>query len=121
MIPKTGSRFSEKIMRNERKGREKKMATLSEYANKYSCIRMERRNGVLQGTLHTDGGSLKWGLLPHKELPLAFYDIANDHETKVVILTGTGEEFSGPRVTDTGHPLFPNRPAMEVVDALVSE
>jgi enoyl-CoA hydratase/carnithine racemase len=97
------------------------MATLSEYANKYACMKMERRDGILQVTLHTDGGSLKWGLLPHKELPLAFYDIANDHETKVVILTGTGEEFSGPRVTNTGHPLFPTRPAMEVVDALVSE
>ena len=67
------------------------MAALSEYANKYSCMKMERRNGVLQVTLHTDGGSLKWGLTPHRELPLAFYDIANDHDTKVVILTGTGE------------------------------
>jgi enoyl-CoA hydratase/carnithine racemase len=97
------------------------MAELSEYASKYSCIKMERRNGVLQVTLHTEGGSLRWGLLPHKELPLAFHDIANDHETKVVILTGTGDEFSGPRVTNTGHPLFPTRPSMEVVDALVSE
>jgi enoyl-CoA hydratase/carnithine racemase len=97
------------------------MAVLSEYGDKYSCIRMERRNGVLQVTLHTDGGSLKWGLGPHRELPLAFYDIANDHETKVVILTGTGDEFSGPRVTNSGHPLFPTRPSMEVVDALVSE
>jgi len=97
------------------------MAALSEYADKYSCMKMERRNGVLQVTLHTDGGSLKWGLGPHKQLPLAFYDIANDHETKVVILTGTGEEFSGPRVTNVGHPLFPTRPSMELIDALVSE
>jgi enoyl-CoA hydratase/carnithine racemase len=97
------------------------MAVLSEYADKYSCIKMERRGGVLQVTLHTEGGSLRWGLLPHKELPLAFHDIANDHETKVVILTGTGDEFSGPRVTNSGHPLFPTRPSMEVVDALVSE
>jgi len=97
------------------------MAALSEYANKYACMKMERRDGVLQVTLHSDGGSLKWGLGPHKELPLAFYDIANDHETKVVILTGTGEEFSGPRVTNVGHPLFPTRPSMELIDALVSE
>ena len=97
------------------------MAELADYANKYQTIKMERRDGVLQVTLHTDGGSLKWGLLPHKELPLAFYDIANDHETKVVILTGTGEEFSGPRVTNTGHPMFPTRPSMETIDALVSE
>jgi len=97
------------------------MAVLAEYAEKYQTIKMARRNGVLQVRLHSDGGPLRWGLLPHKELPLAFFDIANDHETKVVILTGTGSEFSGPRVTNAGHPLFPTRPSMEVVDALVSE
>lgn len=97
------------------------MSQLSDYSDKYECIRMERRDGILQLTLHTDGGSLKWGLGPHRELPLAFYEIANDPENKVVILTGTGDEFSGPRVTNTGHPLFPKRPSMEVVDALVSE
>ena len=64
---------------------------------------------------------MQWGLLPHRELPLAFHDISNDHETKVVILTGTGAEFSGPRVTNTGHPLFPTRPSMEVVDRLLTE
>jgi enoyl-CoA hydratase/carnithine racemase len=97
------------------------MAELSEYADKYQTIKMERRSGILQVTLHSDGGPLRWGLLPHKELPLACYDIANDHETKVVILTGSGDEFSGPRVTNTGHPLFPTRPAMELIDALVAE
>lgn len=97
------------------------MAKLSEYADKYQTIKMERRSGILQVTLHSDGGPLRWGLLPHKELPLACYDIANDHETKVVILTGSGDEFSGPRVTNTGHPLFPTRPAMELIDALVAE
>jgi enoyl-CoA hydratase/carnithine racemase len=97
------------------------MADLSEYANKYQTIKMERRNGILQVTLHTNGGPLQWGLLPHKELPLAFADISNDAETKVVILTGTGDLFSGPRVTNTGHPLFPTRPPMEVIDALVTE
>jgi enoyl-CoA hydratase/carnithine racemase len=97
------------------------MAALADYANKYSFIKMERRDGVLLVTLHTDGGSLKWGLGPHRELPLAFYDIANDHETKVIILTGTGDEFSGPRVTNAGHPIFPTRPSMELIDALVSE
>jgi enoyl-CoA hydratase/carnithine racemase len=97
------------------------MAELAEYANKYQNIKMERRNGILLVTLHTDGGSLRWGLVPHRDLPLAFYDIANDHDNKVVILTGTGDEFSGPRVTDTGHPLFPTRPPMEVIDRLVSE
>src|SRR5438309_6995679 len=71
------------------------MSSLGEYANKYTSARMERRNGVLQVTLHTDGQSLRWGFLPHGELPEAFHDIGSDRENRVVILTGIGEEFSG--------------------------
>src|SRR5882672_2454616 len=72
------------------------MSAFDEYANKYKTARMERRNGVLQVTLHTEGQSLRWGFLPHGELPEAFHDIGADRENRVVILTGTGEEFSGP-------------------------
>jgi enoyl-CoA hydratase/carnithine racemase len=97
------------------------MSELSDYAAKYQCIRMERRDGILQVTLHTDGKSLQWGLGPHRELPLAFHEISNDHDNKVVIFTGTGAEFSGPRVTDTGHPLFPKRPSVDVVERLLTE
>ena len=73
------------------------MAKFAEYATKYQTIRMERRNGILQMTFHTDGGSLRWGLLPHREFPAAFADIGSDPENKVIIMTGTGDEFSGPR------------------------
>jgi enoyl-CoA hydratase/carnithine racemase len=97
------------------------MSELSGYANKYETIRMERRDGILLVTLHTNGGPLQWGLTPHRELPLACHDISNDHETRVVILTGTGDTFSGPRVTNVGNPLFPTRPSMELVDRLLTE
>ena len=40
------------------------MSLLEEYANKYQTARMERRNGILQVTLHTEGQSLRWGFLP---------------------------------------------------------
>jgi len=73
------------------------MARLEDYATKYQTIRMERRNGILQTTFHTDGGSLRWGLFPHREFPAAFADIGSDPENKVIIMTGTGDEFSGPR------------------------
>ena len=72
---------------------------LEDYANKYQTVRMERRNGILQVTLHTEGQSLRWGFLPHGELPEAFHDIGGDRDNRVVILTGTGAEFSGPRAT----------------------
>jgi enoyl-CoA hydratase/carnithine racemase len=77
------------------------MAKLEEYADKYQTVKMERRNGILQATFHTRGGSLKWGEAPHREFGHAFTDIGSDPENKVVILTGTGDdycaEFDGPR------------------------
>jgi enoyl-CoA hydratase/carnithine racemase len=66
------------------------MSKFENYADKYKTIRMERRNGVLQMTLHTDGGPLRWGFLPHGELPEAFHDVGSDYDNRVVIITGTG-------------------------------
>src|SRR6202521_2954150 len=93
------------------------MSSLEEYANKYQTARMERRNGILQVTLHTEGQSLRWGFLPHGELPEVFHDIGADRENKVVILTGTGPEFSGPRATP-GTSSFPSRPSIERIDRI---
>ena len=98
------------------------MMKLSDYAEKYPSIRMRREDGVLEMAFHTKGGSLQWGLGPHAELPDAFQDVAGDRENKVVIMTGTGAEFSGPRVIPkAGHPLFPSRPTAQFTENLVSE
>jgi enoyl-CoA hydratase/carnithine racemase len=75
------------------------MAMLANYAEKYQTIRMECRDGILQMTCHTDGHTLQWGELPHREFPQAFHDSASDPDNKVVIMTGTGEAFSGSRAT----------------------
>jgi len=93
------------------------MTKFDQYSTKYQTIRMERRHGILQMTLHTDGGPLRWGLLPHGELPEAFYDIGSDHQNRVVIITGTGDEFSGPRATP-GTSSFPIRPSIERIDRI---
>jgi enoyl-CoA hydratase/carnithine racemase len=93
------------------------MSRLEDYATKYRTVRMERRHGILQMTLHTDGGPLRWGFLPHGELPEAFHDVGSDRENRVVILTGTGDEFSGPRATP-GTSSFPSRPAIERIDRI---
>ena len=37
------------------------MARFDDYAQAYQSIRMERRNGILQLTLHTNGAALQWG------------------------------------------------------------
>jgi enoyl-CoA hydratase/carnithine racemase len=71
----------------------------ADYCEKFRTIRMRREDGILEVTVHTDGGPLRWGRLPHGELEQAFLDIGRDRDNKVVILTGTGDEFSGPAPT----------------------
>ena len=73
------------------------MAKLEEYTNKYETVRMERKDGILQITLHTNGDTLQWGGVPHEEFGYAFADIGSDTDNKVVIMTGAGDAFSGPR------------------------
>jgi enoyl-CoA hydratase/carnithine racemase len=68
----------------------------ADYSDRFQTIRMRREDGILEMTVHTDGGPLRWGPLPHHELQVAFGEIARDRDNQVVILTGTGEEFSGP-------------------------
>lgn len=73
------------------------MATkLEDYAERYSCIRFAREDGVLEMAMHSRGGAAQWGTSLtslHAELGDAFLDVARDPENRVVILTGTGDSF----------------------------
>lgn len=71
-------------------------ANLADYCSKYETIKMRREDGILEMTLGTEGGPLRWGRTAHAELEDAFNNIGRDRENQVVILTGTGDEFSGP-------------------------
>ena len=73
--------------------------------NEYRYVKLERRNGIMQMTLHTDGGPLRWSLDAQVELAAAFAEVGGDRENRVIILTGTGNEFSGPRL-DPNAPFF---------------
>jgi len=98
------------------------MHQLSDYATKYQHIRMDRDgDGILEVTLHTGGDSLQWDFVAHEELPRAFYEIAEDQENRVVILTGVGEDFIGPQVTGGGHPLFPSPPTIPFLEKIIFE
>jgi enoyl-CoA hydratase/carnithine racemase len=81
------------------------MSAFDEYANKYPSVRMRREAGILEMQFHTDGGPLRWGLPAHGDLEKAFLDAGRDYDNQVIILTGTGAEFSGPAVTPGGHSL----------------
>jgi enoyl-CoA hydratase/carnithine racemase len=72
------------------------MSDLAGYANLYRNIKFERREGILQVTLHSSGQPLKWGAVKgsvHDQLGDAFYRIGRDAQNRVVILTGTGDSF----------------------------
>jgi 6-oxocamphor hydrolase len=69
------------------------MSKFEEYQNKYKHVTMERRDGILQMTLHSEGGPLRWGGPPHEELSYAFTDVGRDHGNRCVIITGTGDAF----------------------------
>jgi enoyl-CoA hydratase/carnithine racemase len=85
-------------------GLERLMSRFDDYAKKYQTIRMRRDDGILEMRFHTNGGPLQWNLLAHNEFESAFLDVARDRENQVVIMTGSGEEFSGPAVAPGSHP-----------------
>lgn len=74
------------------------MMKLDDYADRYSTISFDRRDGVLEMKLHTDGGPLRWGGVPHAEIEEALLMVGRDQDNEVIILTGSGAEFSGPEV-----------------------
>jgi enoyl-CoA hydratase/carnithine racemase len=70
------------------------MPQFDDYAHGYTRAALRREGGVLEIRLHDgNGSSLVWDEPAHRELPDLFADVANDHATHVVILTGTGDVF----------------------------
>ncbi|MCK9542358.1 MAG: enoyl-CoA hydratase/isomerase family protein [Novosphingobium sp.] len=68
-----------------------------DYRDRYQTIRLTRGgDGVLELVMHTRGGEALWGTSLtslHAELGECFADMARDPENKVVIMTGTGDNF----------------------------
>ena len=69
------------------------MTVLADYADKYETVSVQREDGILQVTFHSGDGSLLWGEASHRELGYAFADIGADPDNRVVILTGTGDDY----------------------------
>jgi enoyl-CoA hydratase/carnithine racemase len=70
------------------------MTRLADYESKYPNVRFDRdTDGVLLMTFHTDGGPLTWSEQSHRMLPEAFRDVGGDPDNRVVVMTGTGDEF----------------------------
>ena len=72
-----------------------KRTRFSEYQNSYANYKFELTDdGILFMQCHTDGDSLVWSWKAHDEMSDAFADIAGDREIKVLIHTGTGENYN---------------------------
>lgn len=70
------------------------MSKRPEYFDRYETIAFERtENGILTVRLHTNGGPVVYASTNHREWVGAFLDIGADRDNKVVIITGTGDEF----------------------------
>src|SRR6202789_1304237 len=72
------------------------MADLKTYSNAYQHVRLDRRAGILQVQIHHRGDAAIWDAAPngiHAQLGDLFYRIGRDPENRVVIFTGTGDEF----------------------------
>lgn len=73
------------------------MSRFEDYAYRFRFVRLERSdNGILELTIHNNGGEAQWsagngGI--HDELGQAFYEVGRDPENRVVIMTGTGDNF----------------------------
>jgi enoyl-CoA hydratase/carnithine racemase len=72
-----------------------KRTRFAEYKDRYKNCRFElSEDGILLMQCHTNGGSLVWNWESHDGLADAFADIAGDREIKVLIHTGTGENYN---------------------------
>jgi enoyl-CoA hydratase/carnithine racemase len=72
------------------------MADFETYKDRYRTVRLERQEGILELTMHKNGGPALWGSAKggiHEELGEALYQVGRDPENRVVIITGTGDSF----------------------------
>ena len=70
------------------------MSCFNTYRDIYPNARLTRSpEGVLEVTLHTDGGKLIFNGHTHEQFVDLFHDIGADPDNRVVILTGTGDAF----------------------------
>ena len=64
-----------------------------DYSQRYEHVRIEREDGILQLTLHSDGQDIVWDRETHEEVGDCLADIGRDPDNLIVILTGSGDAF----------------------------
>ena len=72
----------------------------------YNHAKITLENGSLEITFHSEGGPLLWTGAVHDELAELFGEISRNQDVRVVIMTGTGDTFSGPPARDFKFPVL---------------
>jgi len=70
------------------------MTDLADYESSFTRALLRREDGILEVRLGASSSeSLVWDEAAHRELPDLFAAISRDRENRVMILTGTGDDF----------------------------
>lgn len=70
------------------------MGRRPDYFDRYQTITLDRDgDGILTVRLHTDGGPVRYNRDNLREWAHAFGDIGADRDNRVIVITGTGDEF----------------------------
>src|SRR5690242_9250367 len=73
-----------------------RMTLLVDYQDRFETVAFRREGGILEMRLHRDGGEASWSADEtgmNGELGRAFAAVAEDLENRVVIFTGTGDNW----------------------------
>jgi len=64
-------------------------------ATTFETIEIKRDSGIVELRIHHRGGSAVWAIWGglHRELGIAFAEVAADPDVRIVIITGTGDSF----------------------------
>jgi len=93
------------------RAREKQLSFVSrprfeDYREKYApYFKLERRNGIIQAQMHTEGGSVMYGLPIHNAWSQLWMDIGNDPDNEVLIFGGAGDKWIAGFAPDMAAPL----------------
>ena len=68
--------------------------SFDDYREKFAAhFKMERSDGILQVQMHSNGGSVMYGMQMHNAWSQLWMDVGNDPENEVLIFGGSGDQW----------------------------
>jgi enoyl-CoA hydratase/carnithine racemase len=71
------------------------MTAFDTYRDKYPEFALERVDGIVHLRFHSKGGAFCWSAAAHRLLGDVLQDIDSDPDNRVLLMSGTGEDFCG--------------------------